>query len=57
MQNFTFKGFMKLQTYLDSYVAIQLSFLVQKTNEIKLHLNFPLGSILDITQTEILQQR
>lgn len=38
MQNFTHKGFMKLQTYLDSHTAIQLSFLLQKTNEIKLHL-------------------
>lgn len=38
MQNFTLKGFKKLQTYLDSYVAIQLSFLLQKTNKIKLHL-------------------
>jgi len=38
MQNFTLKGFMKLQTYLDSHVAIQLSFLLQQANEIKLHL-------------------
>lgn len=38
MQNFTLKGFMKLQMYLDSHAAIQLSFLLQKTNKIKLHL-------------------
>lgn len=34
MQNFTLKGFMKLQAYSDSHTAIQLSFLLQKTNKI-----------------------